>query len=71
MKNGLIMFAVFATAGAAAAACPAPVRDQVAEATQIPERMHIEVDRQLDMFVSWVRDDSARPQEDLQNRNLD
>jgi hypothetical protein len=70
MKNGLIMFAVFATAGAAAAACPASVRDQVVEATQIPERMHLEVDRQLDMFVSWARDDSARPVEDTQDRDL-
>lgn len=71
MKNGLIMLAVLASGLALAAGCPASIRDQVADATQIPERFQIEADRQVDMFVSWVREDTARPIEDLQGRDLD
>lgn len=70
MKNGLFLIAVIATAWGLAIGCPASVRDQVAQATQIPERIHIEADRQLDMFVSWVRDDTARPVDDSEHRDL-
>ncbi len=70
MKNGLIMLAVLASGLALAAGCPASIRDQVADATQIPEDFHIEADRQLGMFVSWVRDDASRPVEDIQDRDL-
>ncbi|MGK0267363.1 MAG: hypothetical protein ACI82N_001616 [Maricaulis sp.] len=70
MKNGLFMLALIASVWGIAVACPAAVRDQVAEATRIPEEFQIEADRQIDMFVSWVRDDAARPVEDFRSRDL-
>jgi len=71
MKNALVMMAVFATAGAAAAACPAELRERVVQHTQIPESVQIEAERQVDLFVSWVRDDAARPGPEFGRRNLD
>ncbi len=70
MKNGFVVLAAVAAAWVVALACPASVRDQITQATQLPDHIQIEADRQLEMFVSWVRDDSARPMHDFQNRNL-
>lgn len=70
MKNGLFMVAIVAAVWGLVVACPAAVRDQVAEATQIPEHFQIEADRQMEMFVSWVRDDTARPVDDFQDGDL-
>jgi hypothetical protein len=71
MKNALFMFAVFAAAGIAAAACPASLREQVVEQARIPASVQIEAERQVDLFVSWVRDDAARPGPEFGNQNLD
>ncbi|WP_417477140.1 hypothetical protein [Maricaulis sp.] len=70
MKNGIFLVAVIAVAWGLAFACPASVRDRVAEATQLPEEFHLEADRQMAMFVSWARDDRARPVDDLNERDL-
>ncbi|SDM48984.1 hypothetical protein [Maricaulis salignorans] len=70
MKNGIFLVAVIAIAWGLAVACPASVRDKFAEATQIPEDFHVEADRQMAMFVSWARDDRARPVEDMHDRDL-
>lgn len=71
MRNTLIMLAVFASAGLAAAVCPANLRDQVVQQAQIPESVQIEASRQVELFVSWVRDDAGRPGADFTERNLD
>lgn len=70
MKNGIYVLAAVAGAWMIAMACPATVRDQIANATQLPDQVQIEADRQLEMFVSWVRDDGARPVQDFQDRDL-
>lgn len=44
-------------------ACPEPVRQQVAARTAIPEHVYFEAERQIDLFVSWVRNDAQQPAE--------
>ncbi|WP_339739944.1 hypothetical protein [uncultured Maricaulis sp.] len=71
MKNALLVFAVLASAGVVAAVCPASLREELAQKTQIPESVHLEAGRQVELFVSWVRDDAGRPGADFTERNLD
>ena len=44
-------------------ACPEPVRAEVAERAAIPDHVYFEAERQIDMFVSWVRNDAQQPEE--------
>lgn len=44
-------------------ACPEPVRAQVAERAAIPDHVYSEAERQIDLFVSWVRNDAQQPDE--------
>ncbi|RKR02705.1 MULTISPECIES: hypothetical protein [Maricaulis] len=42
--------------------CPQSVRTAVTERTQIPDHVYEEAERQLDVFVSWARNDANVPQ---------
>ena len=44
--------------------CPASVRDAVSARTQIPDHVYEEAERQLDVFVSWARNEANVPQMD-------
>jgi len=57
-------FSVILTAGGLMAAivlCPDHIRQEASGRVNIPEHVYVEADRQLDMFVSWVKQDSQNP----------
>ncbi len=63
MRGGfyILLAGIGATAGVLA--CPEPVRQDFAERTAIPEHVYVEAERQIDMFVAWVRNDDQQPEE--------
>ena len=71
MKSGLIMFGAAAVVLGGAMACPPSVRSELVERTNIPEHYVLEAERQLDVFVAWLRADNEKPAgEDATERAL-
>lgn len=71
MKSGLIMFGVAAVVLGGAMACPPSVRSELVDRTNIPEHYVLEAERQLDVFVAWLRADNEKPAgEDATERAL-
>jgi len=62
MKSGLMAAGAAALAAAAVVMCPASVRTEIAERTNVPEGYAAEAERQIDMFVAWLRDDASKPE---------
>lgn len=61
MKSGLIMFGAAAVVLGGAMACPPSVRSELVDRTNIPEHYVLEAERQLDVFVAWLRADNEKP----------
>lgn len=71
MKSGLIMFGAAAVVLGGAMACPPSVRAELVDRTNIPEHYVLEAERQLDVFVAWLRADNEKPAgEDATERAL-
>ena len=71
MKNGALVFAVIATASVAAALCPASIRERISEQTQVSDEYRQETSRQIDLLVSWAREDNTRPSRSYNSGDLD
>jgi hypothetical protein len=71
MKNGAMVFAVIATASVAAALCPASIRERIGEQAQVSSEYREEASRQIELLVSWAREDNTRPNESYNSRDLD
>lgn len=61
MRSGTIAFGAMAAAFAGIAMCPSEVRAEIAERTNVPEHYVLEAERQLDVFVAWLRADGDKP----------
>lgn len=61
MRSGMIAFGVMAAAFIGIAICPSEVRAELAERTNVPEHYVQEAERQLDVFVAWLRADGDKP----------
>jgi len=61
MKTTAIILGSALAVSVLAVNCPQNVRDAVSVRTQIPERVYVEAERQLDVFVAWARNDANVP----------
>ncbi|WP_300526813.1 hypothetical protein [Maricaulis sp.] len=64
MKSGLMAAGAAVLAAGAVVLCPASVRTEIAERTSVPEGYAAEAERQIDMFVAWLRDDASKPEQE-------
>ena len=62
MKTGLLAAGAAALAAGAVIFSPASVRTEIAERTHVPDGYAAEAERQIDMFVAWLRDDGSKPE---------
>jgi hypothetical protein len=61
MKSGIIMLGAAAVVLGGAMACPPSVRSELVDRTNIPQHYVLEAERQLDVFVTWLRADGDKP----------
>jgi len=72
MKNGMIAIGALVFALGGIALCPSNVRAELAERTNVPEHYVLEAERQIDVFVAWLRADGEKPaiDEEMTDRAL-
>ena len=61
MQGGFIAIGAAVLTAGAVVLCPASLRSDIAERTNVPDSYVVEAERQIDMFVSWLRDDAGKP----------
>lgn len=61
MKSGIFAFGAAAIVLGGAMACPPSVRSDLVDRTNIPQHYLVEAERQIDVFVAWLRADSEKP----------
>ncbi|MBO6798064.1 hypothetical protein [Maricaulis sp.] len=61
MRSGMIAFGAMVVAVGGVAMCPSNVRAELAERTNVPEHYVLEAERQIEVFVAWLRADGDKP----------
>jgi len=61
MRSEFSVLAVVSTIMVLAALCPEHIRQNANDRVTIPEQVHVEAERQFDLFVSWIKQDGLTP----------
>ena len=61
MKSGIVAVAAMASVMGILMACPQAVRAEIAERTNVPDHYVLEAERQIEVFVTWLRADEEKP----------